>query len=82
VLGSCASCHNNASATGKPDGHINTSQDCSACHNATAWLPAKFDHAGITGNCVSCHNGSDATGKSALHMPTTTRCESCHSLAG
>ncbi|WP_455219930.1 hypothetical protein, partial [Kaarinaea lacus] len=34
VIGTCASCHNNAVATGKPATHINTTDLCDACHAA------------------------------------------------
>jgi hypothetical protein len=85
--GSCASCHNGASATGKPALHIETSASCDSCHRSSAWKPASgFNHAGVKpGSCASCHDGQRATGKSASHTPygavaglASLACDSCH----
>ena len=77
----CDSCHNGINATGKdakPD-HVPTTQDCGVCHVAGGtFVPAVFDHTGITNNCESCHNGTNATGKHAAHLPTTQDCSLCH----
>ena len=65
---------------GKPATHSPADNNCQNCHTTAAWLPANFDHNGVTGNCFSCHNGTDATGKGAQHIATTNTCESCHSV--
>lgn len=41
VLGSCASCHNGRTATGKPPAHVPTGADCGNCHSTRAWYPAE-----------------------------------------
>ncbi|MEN8206865.1 MAG: hypothetical protein ABFS24_12755, partial [Pseudomonadota bacterium] len=63
VIGSCAICHDGATATGKTVSHIASDNTCDDCHTTNGWVPATFDHATVTGNCSSCHNGSTATGK-------------------
>lgn len=40
VVGTCFSCHNGLTATGKPPTHIPTSSDCGECHSTRAWTPA------------------------------------------
>jgi len=80
VLGSCATCHDGTQATGKPPNHVPTTLDCDACHVATAWLPARFDHGGVApGTCAQCHDGVRATGKTPTHVATTASCDACHS---
>ena len=79
VLGTCVSCHDGNTATGKHPTHITSGDNCDDCHTTVAWLPANFDHVNITGNCISCHNGTDATGKHPTHISTTNICEDCHS---
>jgi predicted CXXCH cytochrome family protein len=79
VIGSCVSCHDNVTATGKHPTHITSTDTCDDCHTTVAWLPATFDHSNITGNCISCHDGTTATGKSPTHIQTTDICEDCHS---
>ena len=32
VIGACSSCHDGVVATGKPNGHISTTEECNACH--------------------------------------------------
>jgi Cytochrome c7 and related cytochrome c len=80
--GSCQSCHNGSTGTGKPSGHILTSASCDSCHRTNAWSPAaSFDHSGVVaGTCTSCHGAGRATGKSANHMPTNAgqTCDDCH----
>jgi hypothetical protein len=77
--GTCATCHNGSTATGKPGTHIPTTASCDSCHRTTAWLPATFSHTGVApGTCSTCHNGSTATGKPGTHIPTTASCDSCH----
>src|SRR5262249_39984431 len=80
VAGTCATCHNGTTATGKPPNHIPTTASCDTCHRTTAWLPTSFNHQGIAaGSCATCHNGTAATGKPASrHVPTTAACDACH----
>jgi hypothetical protein len=79
VLGTCVSCHDGNTATGKHPTHITSGDNCDDCHTTVAWIPANFDHVNITDNCISCHNGTDATGKHPTHISTTDVCEDCHS---
>ena len=79
VTGSCYSCHNGTTATGKHLAHLSTHNDCDTCHATTAWKPAtKVDHAQVLGTCSSCHDGTHATGKDANHIATTADCDTCH----
>ncbi|MEJ6012224.1 cytochrome c3 family protein, partial [Novosphingobium aquae] len=83
VTGTCASCHNGTSATGKSATHIATNTNCQDCHTTTAWSPAKtVNHNDVIGTCSSCHNGTKASGKPATHVPTTAECSTCHSTTG
>lgn len=59
-----------------------TLQDCSICHNTTAFAGAKYDHTGITTNCASCHDGLVALGKNGTHVPTSDDCSVCHKTTG
>jgi hypothetical protein len=79
VIGTCFSCHDGTTATGKNPTHITSGNNCDDCHTTNAWIPANFDHTNITNNCISCHNGTDATGKHPTHINTTDICEDCHS---
>jgi hypothetical protein len=79
--GTCATCHNGVRATGKTPNHVATTASCDTCHTTAAWLPARFDHAGVTGSCGACHNGTRATGKTATHFQTTRDCVDCHTTA-
>jgi hypothetical protein len=79
VLGSCASCHDGAIATGKNINHLPTGDNCEDCHTTAAWVPAVFDHAGVTpGTCSQCHDGITATGKDGDHLVTNAECDACH----
>ncbi|MEN8256789.1 MAG: cytochrome c3 family protein [Thermodesulfobacteriota bacterium] len=78
VIGTCASCHNGSTATGKNPSHIQSTSTCDDCHNTNAWIPAVMDHTSAIGTCASCHNGSSATGKPASHFVTTVECDQCH----
>jgi hypothetical protein len=87
VLGSCVVCHNGTSSTssgakitGKPVGHILSTNACEACHSTTVWQPVtRVDHANVTGSCVSCHNGTIQAGKTpGVHVASTDACETCH----
>jgi hypothetical protein len=76
----CTDCHNGLEATGKPDGHPVTSENCETCHSNNAWLPLilPFGHENTTDLCINCHNGIVSVGKSAIHPVTTELCEACH----
>ena len=83
--GSCQTCHNGSTTSGKPATHVPTSASCDSCHRTVGWLPASgFDHAGVTpGSCATCHNGSRATGKNPTHVPTgAAACDACHRAGG
>jgi predicted CXXCH cytochrome family protein len=85
----CTTCHNGSTATGKPAGHIPTTQypQCVSCHSVNAWKPTQFAHTGVTSatDCTTCHNGKAATGRpiSGLNAHkaapmTSNMCGSCH----
>jgi len=91
----CNSCHDGATATGKNDGHLDTVEQCSVCHEpqSDSFAGAGYDHSSlsITGNtssptCVSCHDGSAALAQSVSHVPVPTAgpndCLVCHHDAG
>ena len=83
VIGTCASCHNNVIATGKPGNHPTTTDNCELCHGQppATWLPfvtTPLDHSQVLGLCIECHDGGIATGKSGTHPGTTNACEACH----
>jgi hypothetical protein len=90
---SCEGCHEDTVATGKPDGHLETIQDCGACHDPqrSDWRGAGYDHSSLsivnntsTPTCASCHDGSAATGRSLTHVPlpaTDQDCLECHGTA-
>ena len=48
VPGTCATCHNGSTATGKPTTHIPTTASCDTCHSTTAFARARFDHSTVT----------------------------------
>jgi predicted CxxxxCH...CXXCH cytochrome family protein len=79
VAGTCNTCHNGVQATGMPKGHVTTTAECGTCHKTLAWLPATFNHTGVTSGCAGCHDGVGATGKSSTHFITTRECNYCHS---
>jgi hypothetical protein len=77
--GTCASCHNGTTATGKPARHIATNAACDTCHKSTTtFAGARFTHTGTTAACAGCHNGTTATGKPPRHVMTNAPCETCH----
>jgi len=83
VIGTCVSCHNGVTASGKSPQHIPTSDVCDACHQPgpSQWTPvpaASVDHGQVNGNCVNCHDGVIASGKSPSHITTTDVCDACH----
>ncbi len=79
----CVSCHlADFNGTTNPN-HVSSNfpQDCTICHNTTAWSPSIFDHnntafpltgAHTTVPCANCHIGG-------VYAGTPTDCYSCHS---
>ncbi|MDH5527330.1 MAG: hypothetical protein OEY97_08505 [Nitrospirota bacterium] len=86
IVNNCASCHDGTAATGLSLTHIPVApgQDCSECHNTTAFAGAKYDHQGIVSDCAVCHNGISARGKIPPpdHVPTNRDCADCHQTTG
>jgi hypothetical protein len=78
VIGTCQSCHNGFTATGKHPGHVQSSEVCDNCHRTNSWANAVFDHSNISTNCQNCHNGTRATGKPADHLLSNSTCDDCH----
>ena len=77
----CEGCHSRGGASTaklKPATHIPVVADCSSCHIAQSWLPARFSHNSLTQSCATCHNGTSATGKPTNHIYTRGSCDSCH----
>jgi hypothetical protein len=76
----CFSCHMDDynGATDHLAGNFPT--ECQQCHNTTAWMPANFNHAGISMGCDTCHLddylGTDDPDHQAAGFPTS--CEQCH----
>jgi hypothetical protein len=82
VIGSCSSCHDGITATGKTPSHIQSGNACDDCHTTSAWSLATFDHAGVApGTCFSCHNGTTATGKTSNHIQSGNTCDDCHTTS-
>lgn len=76
----CVTCHDNDPTQGKGPSHLNTTDDCAACHVLLDWMSAIVDHRFVQGTCESCHNGSTAgLAKPEGHARTTGQCEACHS---
>ena len=82
VSGSCVTCHNGTSATGKSAGHISSSNTCDACHVTSSWTNVRFNHNEVAGSCSTCHNGVTAAGKPGGHFVTTEQCDTCHRTTG
>jgi hypothetical protein len=79
ITGACASCHNGATALGKPAAHIPTGAPCESCHkSAVTFAGARTDHSRVIGSCISCHNGRAAIGKPTQHITTNAACGTCH----
>ena len=77
----CEGCHSRGGASTaklKPATHIPVVADCSSCHIAQSWLPARFSHNSLTQSCATCHNGTSATGKPTNHLYTRGACDTCH----
>jgi len=83
VTAPCASCHNGATAPGKPVNHVPTTLACDTCHRGTStFAGVLFDHKFAAGAaCATCHNGVTALGKAANHIPTKAACDLCHKSA-
>jgi hypothetical protein len=82
---SCGICHITGSvfnATPKTQTHVQSSNNCVACHNTISFRPdVHFDHREAMGSCVSCHNGVLAQGKDPkIHPQTSDACDACHTV--
>ena len=84
--GTCDTCHNGTTATGKPAGHVPVTTGaakCDTCHRSQAsWSAATtMNHGAVaTTTCKTCHNGSyvsqgttGALAKPANHIPEQTQ---------
>ncbi len=80
----CGSCHITGStfnATPKSLTHIQSTNNCTACHDSSSFRPdVHFDHSEVMGTCVSCHNGTIAQGEGPTHPATSQTCEACHTV--
>src|SRR3984957_1500975 len=81
----CGTCHITGSvynATPKTQTHIQSSNNCAACHDTISFRPdVHFDHREVMGSCVSCHNGTIAQGKDPkIHPQTSDACDACHTV--
>ena len=80
----CGICHITGStynATPKTATHIQSTNNCVACHDTTSFRPdVHFNHAEVMGSCVSCHNGTIAQGEGPSHPATSQLCDSCHTV--
>jgi hypothetical protein len=81
----CGICHITGSvynATPKTQTHVQSSNNCEACHNTISFRPdVHFDHREVMGSCVSCHNGTIAQGKDPkIHPQTSDACDACHTV--
>jgi len=91
-VGQCSNCHNGRISTGKPANtavgmHPLTTESCDKCHRASAWVPASWNHNGVTGDCSTCHRaaGPGRGFNAATHMSQATMsamniatCAACH----
>ena len=82
TLRECVDCHADGStvvATAKPARHIQSTEQCEACHATRSFVPlARMDHVETVGECVSCHNNQIAPGKPVNHPPAGDQCDDCH----
>ena len=80
----CGTCHITGSvynATPKVSWHIQSSNNCAACHDTNSFRPGvHFNHAEVMGACVSCHNGTIAQGEGPTHPATSQNCAACHTV--
>lgn len=84
----CSSCHGGVLATGKPAGHVATTDECNQCHYSTvAWIPALGakppNHIpyNLGAQCSACHItiGAGAATGPTLHVNLTSfACTTCH----
>ncbi len=60
--------------------HIQSDNNCTACHTTVAFTPARMEHADLSqkDQCASCHNGIRASAKNVHHVITTGTCNDCH----
>ncbi|MFI5253007.1 MAG: hypothetical protein ACHQQQ_11320 [Bacteroidota bacterium] len=83
VYSACYQCHNTDFTGAINPNHVagNYSQDCTICHNTTAWSPASFDHntthfpltgAHVSVPCQTCHTNGN-------FQLVYTNCYQCHS---
>jgi hypothetical protein len=83
--GTCSSCHNGTTSTGKPTNHFATQLECDTCHTRDAWTPLTFTHsspnypgdhaARLT--CTDCH-ASNAQAVSWQFPAYAPDCAACH----
>lgn len=87
--GQCATCHNGRLSLSKPATHNvgnKATKACDSCHRSSSWLPASWNHNGVTGVCSSCHVSSPEVsppnrkpaGHAAPKLKGTLECDSCH----
>ena len=85
AAGTCSSCHNGSTATGKPGNHFVTTQQCDSCHTTSAWKPvttyrhlsANYPDHGSSLACRKCHtsNNERISWPFAAYQPD---CAACH----
>jgi hypothetical protein len=84
--GTCATCHNGTTATGRPTNHFQTTLECDDCHLTTAWTPIIFrhtsaDYPGDHRSSVTC-NDCHTTNAQTISWPNPAYapdCAACHS---
>jgi hypothetical protein len=87
--GQCKSCHNGRQSTLMPSNHTSVAQmtsSCDQCHRTYAWLPASWNHVGVTpGSCANsgCHvSGSNQYYREkhtySYGLMRTNNCDDCH----
>ncbi len=76
--GQCINCHNGRITTGRPANHnagFMVSESCDKCHRTYAFVPASWNHVGVTpgscGNPGGCH-GSDPGNPNRYTVATAT----------
>ena len=79
--GTCFNCHNGVSAMGKNPGHIQSDNNCDACHTTVAFNPVRVEHADLVSRnaCRGCHVGVRASAMPRSHLVTRQECSDCHS---
>lgn len=74
----CVDCHDNTTLSGKPEGHVVSTDRCAACHLISNWLPATpIEHNDALGVCIDCHNRTIQF-RPRSHIPTSNNCLGCH----